>query len=391
MSLDELIKKPMTRLNPHRGLVIDVPTWSAAHDYHHTYQRLHAMAMHRPGIVTGLEVVGWNPPDSSVVIYPGVAVDKDGYTIIVTEPQRFQVQSREAGTVHLILQYRELPQEMAHSTGDEDAQPTYILETYRLESRMDFPEAAHIELARFQISGTSDVVKDATDVQEPGADEIDLRFRIVSGPRPLGELAIGLVPLESTPDGVVRHQPGAMNLIRNINSTTQYRAEFKGLINLNQEIRDCHVVLMAGQAEFSLTEAWESNLRNYLDRGGVVFGESCGEALKEADQESPFQRSFREMADRLGRPLAPVERRHSLFTAHHLFAGPPEGIDGPAAVFSGNGIIYTDGDYGCLWDGGKPEPPATRSSIRSGIELGVNLAIYSYQRSHTHSVKMAGQ
>ena len=220
MSLDELIKRPMTRLNPHRGLVIDVPTWSAAHDYHHTRQRLHAMAMHRPGIVTGLEVVGWNPPDSSVVIYPGVAVDKDGYTIIVAEPQRFQVQSREAGTVHLILQYRELAQETAHSIGGEDAQPTYILETYRLESRRDFPEEAYIELARIQISGTSDVVKDADDIHEPGADEIDLRHRIVWGPRPLGEVAIGLVPLETTPDGVVRHQPGAINLIRTINSST---------------------------------------------------------------------------------------------------------------------------------------------------------------------------
>ena len=31
MSLADIIRKPLQRLNPHRGLVIDVPTWSAAH------------------------------------------------------------------------------------------------------------------------------------------------------------------------------------------------------------------------------------------------------------------------------------------------------------------------------------------------------------------------
>jgi len=391
VSLDEMTKRPLRRLNPYRGLVIDVPTWSAAHDYHHTHRRLHAMAMHRPGVVTGLEVVSWNPPEGSVVIYPGVAVDHDGHTIIVAEPQRFEVQTGEAVTVHLVLQYREVPDEMAHTGEGEEPQPLYILEAYRLDGRLQIPEEDHIELARIQISGTGAAVIDAQSIQEPKPDEIDLRYRTVAGPRPLGQVAIGLVPLETMPDGVVRHQPGALSLIRNINATTEYRAEFKGLINLNQEIRDCHMILMAGQEEFTLTEAWEGSLRNYLDRGGVILGECCGVVTTGAKKESPFQRSFREMADRLGRPLVPLERRHPVFAAPHLFAGPPEGIDGPGAIFAESGIIYSDGDYGCLWDGGRPETPASRSAIRSGIELGVNLAVYSYQRAHLHTVKMANR
>ena len=57
-----MINTPLRRLNPYRGLVIDVPTWSAAHDYHSTQRRLHATAMHRAGVITGLEVVDGTRP-----------------------------------------------------------------------------------------------------------------------------------------------------------------------------------------------------------------------------------------------------------------------------------------------------------------------------------------
>jgi len=391
MSLDETIKKPLRRLNPYRGLVIDVPTWSAAHDYHNTQRRLHAMGMHRPGIVTGLEVVGWNPPDGSVVIYPGVAVDHEGHTIIVSEAQRFEVQTGVAGTLYLVIQYREVSDEMAHTGEGEEPQAVYILEAYRLDGRMDIPAEDHIELARIKISGKGAAVVDAQNAHEPLPDEIDLRHRTQAGSLPLGDVAIGLVPLETTSDGDVRHQPGAVNLIRNINAATGYHAEFKGLINLNQEIRDCNMLLLAGQEEFTLTEAWEGSLRNYLDRGGIMLGETCGAGESKADRESPFQRSFREMADRLGRPLAPFERRHPVLAGPHLFAEPPEGIDGPGAMFGDSGIIYSDGDYGCLWDGGRPEKPASRPAIRSAVEIGINLAVYSYERTHSHSVRMVNR
>ena len=80
--MDDITKKPLRRLNPYRGLILDVNTWSAAHDYHREQQRLHVLAMHSPGVVAGLDVVAWNPPDSSVVIYPGVALDLEGHTIM---------------------------------------------------------------------------------------------------------------------------------------------------------------------------------------------------------------------------------------------------------------------------------------------------------------------
>ena len=86
-----------------------------------------------------------------------------------------------------------------------------------------------------------------------------------------------------------------MSLIRNIKATTEYRAEFAGQISLNPEIKDCDILLMTSQEEFTLAEAWEGSLRNYLGWGGIILGEYCG--VIEAKEESPFQRLFRDMAD----------------------------------------------------------------------------------------------
>ncbi len=66
MTLSDYIKKPLRRMNPYRGLVVDVPTWVDAHDYHRAAQRMHSLSLHSPGVVAGLEVVsGGNSPDNT--------------------------------------------------------------------------------------------------------------------------------------------------------------------------------------------------------------------------------------------------------------------------------------------------------------------------------------
>ena len=113
------------------------------------------MAMHLPGVAVGLDVVAWHPPDKSVVIYPGVAVDSDGNTIVVGESQRFQLKTQDAGTAYLTLRYREVPQEMTQAPGEEEPQPAYILEAYVLEDRRQVPGPDEIELARIDIFAAS--------------------------------------------------------------------------------------------------------------------------------------------------------------------------------------------------------------------------------------------
>lgn len=389
MALQNLAKFQMKRLNPFKGLIIDVPTWADAHNYHREQQRLHAMAMHQPGIVTGLEVVAWSPPDSSVVIYPGIAIDPDGNTIIIAEPQRFYLQTEESGTAYLIIQYREIPQERTQSLGEEKAQPLYVLEAYRMEERRQLPTEPYIELARVHLASGNTTIKDTENPSNPASNEIDTRYRTVSGPRPLGEIAIGLVhyPAAGFGEGWERHQSGIANLVQAINRNTNYRAEFKGSVKLSDEINDCDLLYMAGCQEFQFTDAEERALLNYLDRGGVLFGEACSEG----GETRAFSQSFNSLCDRLGRSPRAVELGHPLFNVYHLFAIPPAGVNGQAVILEDKGVIYSDGDYGCVWSGGRKNKSMPRDVIRSALELGINIAVYSQQQKHYHALKIAGR
>ncbi len=390
MPLTDILKDQIRRLVPHEGMVIDVSSWNAAHEYHTMQGRLHSMAMHNAGLVNGLEVVAWDPPDTSVVINPGIALDEDGRTIVVREPQRFQLQVEEAGTLYLVLQYREVSGDGQSSGGSSDSSESrYALEAYRLEERRQLPDEPYIELARIQVSGSNALITEPTEPQNPSPDEIDSRYRVASGPRPLGSVRIGVVPLETTEDGQVAHATGAMSLARAISTTTRYRAEFTGPVNLGQEIENHDLVIMAGGQEFTLTDEWVAVLKNFLDRGGFLFGETCG-ANGDSGAAS-FQQSFIELAQQLGGDLNNVERGHAILTAYHLFARPPEGIGERSLLAASNGVAFSDADYGCLWDGGAQDNPASREAIRSATEMGVNIGVYASQRVHARSAKLAAQ
>ena len=94
MPLTDMIDNPQQRLVPHEGLVVDVNTWTSAHDYHSTHQQRHNMALHSPGIVMGLEITPFDTPDNSIVVNPGAAIDPDGHLIIVGQQQRLEIKQK---------------------------------------------------------------------------------------------------------------------------------------------------------------------------------------------------------------------------------------------------------------------------------------------------------
>ena len=118
-----------------------------------------------------------------------------------------------------------------------------------------------------------------------------MRDRNVSGPRTIGEINVGVIPLEIDSDGNVLHASGAMSLIRAINVTTGYLATFRGSINLNQEITDCDLLVMAGRQEFTLADDWALVLGKFMERGGILLVESCGVEAEATGESTPFQQS----------------------------------------------------------------------------------------------------
>lgn len=381
------------RLNPFRGLVIDVPIWSDAHNYHRDQQRLHAMSSHEHGIASGLEVVAWNPPDNSVVIYPGVATDHEGNTIVLSQPQRFYLKAEEPGMARVIVRYSEIVPEMAAKPVEGKPQPAYITEAFRIEEQRQRPAEPYIELARIQIGERSKAVVDAQNPYQPRDNEIDMRYRTLSDTKPGGEIRVGLLsyPVGRGAEGWDSHRHGILNLVRSINRGTSCSARVIDAVQLDGEIMDCDLLCMTGWNEFQLSEAERRILHNYFKRGGILFGEPCpGPASAHRDQLKGFRTSFANLCDQLGQPLRTLEREHRVLRSFYVFGSPPMGADGTSAVMGSESIVFSDADYGCAWDGGREGQPLARQVIRDTIEFGTNIAAYSQRRSRLQAIRIVG-
>ena len=382
------------RLNPYKGLIIDVPIWASAHDYHREQQKLHTLSLHRPGVATGLEVVSWEPADNSVVIYPGIAVDPEGNTIVVTEPQRFYLNMDEKGLARIILRYSEIEQDMIEVPGEVKPHPLYILEGFRIEERREEPGEPYIELARVAIEGKGKSVKDADDPSLPGSNELDTRYRTTSGPKPEGELTMGILvyPGDNPVSGWDCHRQGVLNLAQSIRRSTGYIVKVMDMLKLDEGIKGCDLLFITGHEEFSLSEVEEEALTNYFDRGGILFAEACGGITgSKSGGAKGFRSSFAGLCDKLGRNLRTIEMDHPVFHSYHIFGSLPPGHDGQAVVMMNNGIIYSDCDYGCVWQGGRKDNLLPRGNIRDAIDFGINIALYSHQKSRLQELKLGGR
>lgn len=387
----DLTKFRTKRLSPFKGLVIDVPTWADAHNYHCDQQRLHSMSSHQHGVVTGLEVVAWNPPDNSLVIYPGVALDPDGNTIVVQQPQRFYIRVEEKGLARVGIRYSEIEPDVSARTASAKQQPLYVTEAFRIEEQRQRPTEAYIELARIDVGEGNRPITNAADPYHPQKNEIDTRFRSVSDTKPGGQINIAILsyPLGKSTDDPGSHFQGVMNLARFIEQSTGYAARLVDKVELDREILDCELLCMTGHREFELSAEEMTILRNYFNRGGVLFAESCpGPNGEYQDQVKGFRSSFASMCNQLEQTLRSLEMTHPLFQSYHVFGTPPAGHDGPAVVIGSDSIVYTDADYGCVWNGGKQGHPLSRQIIRDSLEFGANIAIYSSVKSRLEAIKI---
>jgi hypothetical protein len=351
------------------------------------------MSSHQYGIVTGLEVVAWNPPDNSVVVYPGVAIDYEGNTIVVGQPQRFYVRIEEKGMARITIRYSEIAPDAAATSAGEKGQPIYVTEAFRIEEQRHRPTEHYVELARLHLDSESKSISDPTDPYRPHPNQIDSRYRTVSGAKPGGEISVGLLsyPAGKLAPGWDVHQRGVLNLVRSMQQGTPYSARVVDAVELSTEVEDCELLCMSGHGEFHLSEGERKMLENHLKRGGILFGEPCsGRGGAHTEQAKAFRNSFASLCDQLGRPLRTLEREHALFNSYHTFGSPPPGQEGNSMVMGAEGIIFTDADYGCVWEGGKEGQPLPRQTIRDAIEFGANIAVYSRLRARLQAIRIVG-
>jgi hypothetical protein len=108
VNIEELLKKyPTKRIKPADGMAVTAEVWEEAHDYHRHSQGFHALFTHGAGIVTGLEVIASDPPDTSLYILPGIAVDQSGETIVLAQPVAYDIGNERDGLLYLMFSYAE--------------------------------------------------------------------------------------------------------------------------------------------------------------------------------------------------------------------------------------------------------------------------------------------
>ena len=366
----------LKRVNPLDGLMIDAATWRDAHDYHRNHQRLHNLAAHGSGIVLGLDVVANSPPDGSVVINPGLAIDPEGNALIVAQSQRYFLKASGAGTTYLVIQFREIP--MAADSGGADGQESRILEAYRIQERDRLPDEPYIELARIATAGRVDAIADAVDRLNPGLNEIDLRFRPMAGVRPQMPLPIAQA-LVRAPQPGTGHRLGVNNLANELNHLGMCQARLIGALALEAGPPDCSLLYLLFPPSWTPNKQEMASLGYFLSRGGVALLEPCL-AAGESGAGKQTEVAFAAIAQQLGLSPAPVKGGHPLLSTRFIFGQCPPGLADDGAVLEAQGLIYSGRDYGCAWQGGGPERPLAREVIRGALEFGVNVALYALDR-----------
>ena len=383
MTLEGIARFQVVRVNPFEGLIVDATTWGDAHGYHRDQQRLHGLVCHGAGIVAGLEVVAHDPPDLSVVIQPGVAVDGDGNLIMVAQAQRYYLQPSQGGTAYLVIQFREIPLGEGGKPTDSPDTASRIREAYRIQQRDNLPAESYVELARVRLAAQTTGVRDAGQPPEPQIGELDLRFRRRVAIAPQGEVAIGrLVPAQAGEGANLAHARGLANLSRELLLGAGVESRYLGAVHLGLDAEQCSLLYLDAGQRPTFAGPEIAALQVFLQQGGVLLVEPCA-----GDQGVPpgneLRLFFDAVVQRFGGSARRVERGHPLLDARHTFATPPAGALKDGEVLEAGGIVFSQHDYGCAWQGGRAAEPLDRQAIRTALELGINLAFYALVRKRS--------
>jgi hypothetical protein len=364
---------PSKRIEAHDGMAVTAAVWQEAHAYHRAQLRYHARLSHDAGIVTGLEVIASDPPDSAVYILPGIAIDPGGETIILPEPMAYDLGASQ-GALYLLLSHGE---SRPRTEGGEPGDPLYVHAQYAIEATSTRPDTPFVELARIRRQGRETPIQNAADRDHPAQNEIDLRYRNGVGVQQEAALTLGVSYAGGQSSR--RHGRGADHLARALRHGGQ-RVWVDNGIALDDRLSDYVLVYLVGGEAFQLTSDEANALYAYLQAGGTVFFESC--RYRTEDGTPAADASFQDLYASMGIELQELTADHDLLVKPHLFAAPPSGFEtqGPPHVLVGGGVIFGACDYGCLWRGERREGLASREEIRTAFEWGGNLVAYAAQR-----------
>jgi hypothetical protein len=387
-----MMRTPFRQLVPNEGTIIDAGRWREAHEYHEFNHQTHLLSMHDFGIVEGLKVHADSPQSSAIIVEPGIAVDEHGRLLINKDRQRLEVQTQR-GRIYVTIRYDvTFIYDHVDPASKDKSPPTantvqYRTDANRIEIALNVPESAYLELARIACSGNGETIGNAKYPFKPTMNEIDLSHRKQFGPKPIDKLDIVAAAIDPWDDTALTHSHGAVNLAHLIDETTRYNSG-SSVARLDEpgSLEAARLVLLTAAAPFMLSDEAVSTLRQFVDRGGTVYIERCSNAPNPAGIEE-MRQSFRDLAERLGRTVEITAAGHPVLSSHHFFAALPRGANAetePTLIEAVSGLLYSDADYGCLWNGMRMGQPGSHEAIRTALEFGTNIAVYASKHARLH-------
>ena len=384
MTLERLIQTPITGIQACNELPVDAEIWNESNLTHVLHRRLHLLAGHRPGIVTGLEVIA-SADGKRVVVAPGVAIDRNGQTVVLND--HVSIQLKKNGFQYIGIEFvATLDDSPAVDVGG-------VSQGYRMRERSVVEASSSpladpkIELARIERSSVAAPISNSQHALEPALDEIDLMFRNPAFPVCYSDIAVGELICRPLTESGSRHsrRAGLWNLLNEGRSQGFALAIANPLEMAKPPSADQEPTLLylAGRQGFQpFSEEQAKRLKTFLDTGGTLFAEAAG--THDSDDFSEFARTFKELTLQLGAEMKPVEAGDPLLNSHFRFPGlPPGGETGLVFADHSLGLLFSACDYGAAWAGQvqKPEAPDARERVRQSIEFGLNLVAYAAKRS----------
>lgn len=360
MKLDDLIKLfPTRRLKPVDGMAVTAETWDEAHIYHRQHQRFHALSQHSWGIVSGLTVIASDPPDSSVYISPGVAVDASGQVIVLPQPVAYDIGNDLEGLIYIYISYSE--SRPRSDNPNQSSAPHHIATEFSISAKTAFAPQL-VELARVRRHNRSETITNAADSQSPGKNEINLMHRRELPVLKETNLAIAYL-------GKFKEKRWA--------SAFQSLAYPDWILTIDDDaavapgIESNALVCLVAKGKFELNPGQVNGLANYVRKGHGTLLVECldkdaGETTKNIFSASEFA-------------FQPISPRHPLLRNPHLFSTPPAGYQ-PGEVLIADGMILSSCAFGLLWQGEAAGDPPTREQIRSAQEWGQNILQFALNR-----------
>ncbi len=373
MDVEDLASFPLHRVAARDGLVIDAATWTDAHTYHQTAQRLHHRALHGWGIVAGLTVIPGDPTRRTVILQPGLALDNDGQLIVVPQPTRAEIPPGYQGVVCLVLRFAQAP-----LASGARGPATRLADSYHLELIPPPILPGDIEVARIDLATTDTPIRPSTGSARPQPGEIDARFR--RQPRPAVADTVTIAQLAGAADDGL-HGQGVIDMVRECGATSPFALQFLGPLPIDEAIARCAILYISGAGEFRLTPHEGARLRAFVDGGGVVLAEPCVDRETRQRENGRFVASVRRLMADLRIDLTEIGRGHPLFHARHVFGLAPDGLGGSAPILGGGNVFLNPNDYACCWQGGTEAEPLPRETIRGAMEFAANLAWYAADRA----------